>query len=237
MSIVAFIPLRGGGERFGADKELAPLGGHPLLAWTIRSAIDSKVFEKVIAVVADDKHAEAAEKYGAEVPARRPDYTTRDGSPDIEWVLWILGKVPCAAFSILRVTSPFRTAEHIREAKNKFMLSSVDSLRTVTLSKQDVFKTWVIRNDRLLPLFPIGSETSPWHSRASQDNPKTFVQTAGMEFAWSEMVKRTKTIAGSTVVPYVLEGLPALDINFRFDFDVAEKAVIDGLVELPESLR
>ena len=109
-------------------------------------------------------------------------------------------------------------------------------MRTVTASHQDVFKTWVINNDRLLPLYPFGEET-PWHSRPSQLNPKTFVQTAGMEFAWAKRVLETNTIAGSVVVPYIVEGMAALDINYRKDYETALWAVESGLIENPFKRR
>jgi CMP-N-acetylneuraminic acid synthetase len=237
----ALIPFRGGGKRFGGDKELIELGGVPMAAWTIRAAVDSGVFDRIIAVCANSAQTWVAETFGAEVPGLRPEETLRDDSLDIEWVKWILSLVDRVdnetAVSILRVTSPFRDATHIQEAWQKFINArGADSLRTVTQSNQDVFKTWVIRDDRLLPLYPIGEE-QPWHSRPSQLNPKTFVQTAGMEFAWGQMVLRTNTIAGSVVVPYVVEGLAALDINYRKDYETAVWAVESGLVEIPTSLR
>lgn len=239
--VYALIPFRGGGKRFGADKETIDLGGVPMAAWTIRAAIDSGVFDRVIAVCGKSAHQEVAETYGAEVPGFRPEETLGDNSPDIEWVKWALGLVDKidteTAISILRVTSPFRDAHHIQEAWLKFVdAKGADSLRTVTTSHQDVFKTWVINNDRLLPLYPFGKET-PWHSRPSQLNPKTVVQTAGMEFAWAKRVLETNTIAGSVVVPYVVSGLAAIDINTQEDYKTAVFAVESGLVQNPFTRR
>lgn len=242
MRAIALIPFRGGGKRFGSDKEIIDLGGVPMAAWTICAAIDSGVFERVLAVCGNSVHQLVAERYGAYVPGFRPEETLADNSPDIDWVKWALEQISKIdgeeiAISILRVTSPFRDAHHIQEAWQKFLDSKgADSLRTVTASHQDVFKTWVIRNDRLLPLYPFGEET-PWHSRPSQLNPKTFVQTAGMEFAWAKRILETNTIAGSVVVPYVVEGMAALDINYHTDYDTAVWAVESGLIENPFKRR
>ena len=73
----------------------------------------------------------------------------------------------------------------------------------------------------------MGSEEQPWHSSATQDLFECYVQTAGLEMAWSEMVLETGTIAGSNVVPYILEGAAALDINTPADWKAAEEIVND----------
>jgi len=237
MSICAFVPLRAGGSRVGPinglDKERALLGGKPLMAWTIEAAVNSRVFDAVYAVVASEAHAAMAQKYGAQT-IRRPDYTVRDGSPDIEWVEFVLKRFRGEyqrydAFSILRVTSPFRTAEHIKEAWKLFYGTlGVDSLRSVRQVSEHPGKMWVIRNERLFPLLPMGPADQPWHSSATQDLFKCYVQTAGMEFAFSDMVLYTHTIAGSTVVPYIVEGPAALDINTMEDWLSAERLVQPG---------
>ena len=51
------------------------------------------------------------------------------------------------------------------------------------------------------------------------------------------MVLETRTIAGSVVLPWVLEGAEALDINTRDDWDDAVALVEAGFVELPVSLK
>ena len=93
---------------------------------------------------------------------------------------------------------------------------------------------WVVRQDRLLPLLPMGPDRLPWHSRATQEIFDCYVQTAGMEFARTNRVLETGTIAGSVVVPYVVEGPAALDINTMHDFRLAEEIVKEGKASLPE---
>lgn len=243
---VAFIPLRGGGKRVGLidgkDKERADLGGHPLMAWTIASALDSRVFDRVIAITRSPEHAELALRCGCHEVLERPAYTTRDFSPDIEWVLWALdtlkekGPLP-DMYSILRVTSPFRTAGDIISAWASFQVGDTHSLRTVTPVEQHPGKMWVINHDVLLPLMPFGHDKNPWHSSATQSLFKAYIQTAGMEMAWVNMTLQTKTIAGSIVRPYIVEGWNALDINTKFDWYKAEQAVLHGMVAKPKGLR
>ena len=242
MSVVGFVPLRAGGRRVGLinglDKERALLGGHPLMAYTIRSAIDSGVFDRVVAVTASKAHADLAEKYGA-TSVRRPDYTVVDNSPDIEWVNWFFsGEEKYDAFAILRVTSPQRSAATIRAAWNKFRTTpGAHSLRTVRRVSEHPGKMWVQRNGILLPLLPFSPAAQPWHSSPTQGLFECYIQTAGLEFAWTNVILETRTIAGSVVLPWVLEGAEALDINTRDDWEEAVALVEAGLVGLPEILK
>ena len=246
MSVVGLVPLRAGGKRVGLidglDKERAIIGRHPLLAYTIRHALDSNVFDNVVAITASEQHAALAESYGA-MSVRRPDYTTRDGSPDIEWLRWYLEKYQeeygrYTAFAILRVTSPFRSADTIIRAWDKFRYTpGAQSLRAVRRVTEHPGKMWVIRHGPLFPLLPRGPAAQPWHSSPTQDIFDCYIQTAGLEFAWTETVLETKTIAGSVVLPWVLEGPEALDINTRDDWYEAVALVEAGLVELPVSLK
>ena len=64
-----------------------------------------------------------------------------------------------------------------------------------------------------------------------------YIQTAGLEFGWTEVVLSTRTIAGSVVLPWVLEGAEALDVNTLDDWEEAVALVEAGLAELPVSLR
>jgi CMP-N-acetylneuraminic acid synthetase len=245
MSNIAFIPLRAGGRRVGLidgkDKERADLGGHPLMAWTIRHAVESGMFSDVIAVTRSPEHAELARDYGCNEVMERPEYTVRDSSPDIEWVTWALnelmkeGELP-RMYSILRVTSPFRTGQDMRAMWGLFKGASMHSARMVTPAEQHPGKMWVIHNRLLLPLLPVYSEKNPWHSQGTQTLFKAYVQTAGMEMAWSDMTLGTKTIAGSKVMPYIATGFNALDINTKFDWYKATQAVKHGLVKPPASL-
>ena len=184
------------------------------------------------------EHADIAKDYGCDEVLERPEYTVRDSSPDIEWVMWALtelikqGELPLM-YSILRVTSPFRTDKDIKAAWEKFEHSGAHSLRTMTPVEQHPGKMWVIHNDVALPIMPTWSVKNPWHSQGTQTLFSVYIQTAGMEMARADMTITTKTIAGSYIIPYITAGLPALDINTKFDWFKAEQAVKHGQAKFP----
>jgi len=141
-------------------KNVRLLGGHPMIAYTIVAALESNVFESVIVSTDSEEIAAIARHYGAEVPFLRPAAFATDTSPDIEWLAHLLAELNARGrtwdcFSLLRPTSPFRTADTIRRAWARFTSQTgVDSLRAVELCAQHPGKMWVVRGDRMLPLLP-----------------------------------------------------------------------------------
>ena len=246
-SAVAFIPARLGSKRV-PGKNIRPLAGHPMLAYTIAPAIESGVFSSVIVSTDSEEVAAIARHYGAEVPFLRPAAFGGDTSPDIEWLEHALTELRAGgrswdAFSILRPTSPFRRAASIRAAFERFTSQAgVDSLRAVEKCTQHPGKMWVIRGDRMFPLMPFelaapkpqsGDGGQPWHSTPYQALPLVYVQNASLEIAWTRVVFERRTIAGDVIVPFVTEGHEGFDINDPYDWMVAERLIADGAAQLP----
>ena len=235
---VAFIPARHGSKRV-PGKNVRTLAGHPMLAYAIASALDSGVFESVIVSTDSDETAAVARHYGAEVPFLRPAALAGDTSPDIEWLEHLLAGLRAQgrtweAFSLLRPTSPFRTAETIRRAWAAFIAQAgVDSLRAVETCTQHPGKMWVIRGARMFPLLPFGPPEQPWHSTPYQALPVVYVQNASLEIAWTRVVVERRTIAGDVVVPFISEGHEGFDINDPHDWTLAEQLIAEGTATLP----
>lgn len=238
VSCIALIPARSGSKRV-TGKNVRMLGGHPMLAYTIAAARESGVFESVIVSTDTEDIANIARQYGAEVPFLRPAEFAGDTSPDIEWLehtIAELGRRGRAwdCFSLLRPTSPFRTADTIRRAWTLFAAhEGVDSLRAVEKCAQHPGKMWIVRGQRMFPLLPFGPEAQPWHSTPYQALPPVYVQNASLEIAWTRVVFERRTIAGEVVVPFVTEGHEGFDINDPYDWMVAERLIADGAAVLP----
>ncbi|HEY5593618.1 MAG TPA: acylneuraminate cytidylyltransferase family protein [Nitrospiria bacterium] len=237
-TMIALIPARAGSKRV-PGKNVRPLAGHPLMAYTIASAVESGVFSGVIVSTDSEATAEIARQYGAEVPFLRPSEYAGDLSPDIEWVEHALGRLKeqgraYDAFSILRPTSPFRDARTIRRASKQFLEHEVlDSLRAVERCGQHPGKMWVFRGMAMVPLLPNGPEDRPWHSMPYQALPPVYVQNASLEMAWSRVVFQGRTIAGKIIAPFLTEGVEGFDINGPWDWWIAEEMIRRGDAKLP----
>ncbi|MBN1293318.1 MAG: acylneuraminate cytidylyltransferase family protein [Candidatus Latescibacteria bacterium] len=236
---IALIPARQGSKRV-PNKNVRPLGGHPLLAYTIRAAIESGVFSEVMVSTDSEMYADIARHYGASVPFLRPEEFSGDASPDIEWVEYTLSELRTGGkdyecFSILRPTSPFRLPETIRRAWNEFLAAGeIDSLRAVEKCKQHPGKMWVVRNNRLFPLLPFTLNGQPWHSNQTQFLPEVYVQNASLEVAYTRVIFSGRTIAGEVVLPFFTQGYEGFDINRPEEWQRVEELITSGEALLPQ---
>jgi N-acylneuraminate cytidylyltransferase len=241
-SCVALIPARSGSKRI-PDKNIRPLAGHPLIAYSISAALQSSVFAAVIVSTDSERYGEVARHYGAEVPFLRPAEFSGDTSPDIEWVKFTLKHLAAAGrsydcFSILRPTSPFRLPETIQRAWSEFCAEvGVDSLRAVEKCSQHPGKMWIIRGRRMLPLLPIGPAEQPWHSSQYPALPEVYIQNASLEIARCRVVFDERTIAGTVVMPFLTRDTEGFDVNKPYDWDLAEHLVRNNLARLPDIMR
>lgn len=238
-SIIALIPARSGSKRV-ADKNIRPLAGHPVMAYTIAAAKQSGIFSAILVSTDSEQYADVAREYGAEVPFLRPVEISGDVSPDIEWIEFTLRKLKemgreYDCFSILRPTSPFRLPETIKRAWKEFLAEEgVDSLRAVEKCREHPGKMWVIRGKRMTPLLPISPADLPWHSTPYQALPEVYAQNASLEIAYSRVVFEGRTIAGEVVMPFLTQGYEGFDVNRPYDWALAEELVKTGQAKLPE---
>ena len=111
--VVAIIPARGGSKGI-PRKNLAPLGGIPLLAWSIEVAKESSLVDRIVVSTDDHEIAEVSRKWGAEVPFLRPQKLANDtaeASSVIRHSLTELRKLGwhLSAYVVLFPSHPFRT--------------------------------------------------------------------------------------------------------------------------------
>lgn len=228
MKIVALIPARAGSKRV-KGKNIRPLGGKPLITWTIEAALESEVFSRVLVSSDDEETLRIAGKTGALGVMRRKDLAN-DGTPDVPWVKHMMAQLQSDidAFAILRPTSPFRSAQTIRAAYDLFVTMPVhmDSVRAVRLVTEHPGKMWFVTDPGVMrPVLDRVYDGVPWHSSPTQTLPPYYVQTGGLEMAWRRVLKETDTISGHYVAPFVLAGFEALDINTEDDWSRAEQCL------------
>ena len=191
--IICFIPARSGSKRI-KDKNIKHLNGHPLIAYTIRSALDSACFYKVIVCTDDDMYSEISKSYGAEVPFLRNSKNAGDLSPDIEWLSLFVRELTeqgeqFDGYAILRPTSPLRSIGTIKKAVNSFLSDpKYDSLRAVSPCSEHPGKMWVERGEQLFPILPYDYEGVPWHSNQKTKLPEIYVQNASLDIGWNKNI-------------------------------------------------
>ena len=238
-SIVALIPARSGSERI-KNKNIRPLAGHPLIAYTICAAKKAGIFADIILSSDDETYAAIGSHYGARVPFLRPAEFATSTSPDIEGVKYTLRRLAeqgseFDCFSILRPTSPFRTPETICRAWKEFLdQPQIDSLRAVENCSQHPGKMWVLTKSGMKPLLEQPKEGPPFHSRQFAALPTIYVQNASLEIAWSKVVLEEHSISGQKLAPFFTKELEGSDLNAESDWDKVINLVKKDASILPE---
>ena len=182
---IAFVFARGGSKGL-PRKNLLELGGKPLIAWSIESALSLSSIRRVVVSTDDREIAEVSRSYGAEVPFIRPDYLAQDNSP--EWDSWIHaleyikaeeGRLPDSMIS-LPATSPLRSHEDVQKCIDLFYRRSADIVITVTDSHRNPYFNMVTcKEDGYSEL--ICKPDNPIYRR--QDSPKVYDMTTVAYFA------------------------------------------------------
>ncbi len=187
--ILALIPARGGSKSI-PRKNIYPVLGKPLIAYTIEAAKKSKLINRVIVSTDDKEIAEIAKKYGAEIPFMRPKKLAGDKSPDLpnfQYTLkWLKKEENYKPDIIVHLwpTSPYRQDGDIDKAIQILIKNpKVGCVRSVTEPSQTPFKMWRLDKGKLLqPIlkkdYPDFYKKNPYpHTLARQVLPKIFVQT------------------------------------------------------------
>lgn len=120
MKTIAIIPARSGSKGL-PDKNIKPLNGKPLLAYSIEAALASGLFDTVHVSTDSERYADIARQYGADEPFLRSAEASSDTASSEDAIREVLRRYDemgqrFDAFMLLQPTSPLRTAEDIRAA-------------------------------------------------------------------------------------------------------------------------
>src|SRR6185436_18271922 len=132
MKVLGVVTARGGSKGI-PGKNLKPLAGKPLIAYTIEAALQSGVLDRLILSTDELPIADCALAIGCEVPFMRPAELARDDSVHldvmkhaVEWMRDRASYRPDLVM-ILQPTSPLRTAADIRNAVSLIESTGADS--------------------------------------------------------------------------------------------------------------
>jgi CMP-N,N'-diacetyllegionaminic acid synthase len=133
MRMLAVIPARGGSKGV-PGKNLRPIAGKPLIAWSIEQALACPAITRTLVSTDDTAIAQVARDFGAQVPFLRPAELAQDTSATEPVMLHALdayaaeGEAPFDAIVLLQPTSPLRHPGTLAAAVQTFVSSGVASL-------------------------------------------------------------------------------------------------------------
>ncbi len=226
MRILAFIPARAGSNRI-LNKNIKPLNGKPLIAYTIEAAKDSRLINRIVVSTDSAEIAEVAKQYGAEVPFLRPKEISQSNSTEMQFFEHALDwfskneKYEPDLIVLLYPTSPFRKPESIDRAIEEMLKHpEAESLRSVRLCSEHPYKMWVIENNYLKP-FVKGKDPNV-HTLSYQLLPTVYIQNASIYITKPSTIKNKKSPTGDVVIPFVMNETESIDINTALDFQFTE---------------
>ena len=224
MKAVAFIFARGGSKGL-PGKNIRPLGGKPLIAWSIEHAIAVKRIERVIVSTDSEEIAAVAREHGAEVPFIRPAELARDDSP--EWLAWrhalnylceTTGILPEVMVSI-PTTAPLRLPIDIENCLDEYEKGDADMIITVTDAHRSPYFNMVKTNED----GTVGLVNPPQLSIARrQDAPVVYDMATVCYVANPEFVMTYNATFEGRVKAVHIPTERAIDIDTLIDFQMAE---------------
>lgn len=212
------IPARGRSKGI-AKKNLYPVAGKPLLYYTIKAALNSGVFDKVVVSSESDEILSYAKNMGV-TPARRPEALSGD---DVHSVYVILDYIrsqnlsPDTIISMLLPTSPLRRSLDIREAFKKYKASNADSLVSVYRFDKHILR---FRRTNAQGFLESLFEGNPNVQR--QDQELIYFVNGSIYFSTVRALLKYKSFHIGKVIPFIMDKYLSIDVDSLEDIKEVE---------------
>jgi pseudaminic acid cytidylyltransferase len=221
-TMIAIIPARGGSKRI-PNKNIRPLAGRPLIAYTVAAATESGLFERVVVSTDSAEIAEVARELGAEVPFLRDAALADDYTPVSSVTVDMLCRLDPAgdkfkAVAQLMPNCPLRTADDVVESYWQFTKSATHAqVSVVRYGWQNPW--WALRRNEQYVLEPLFKEQM---ATRSQDQPELFCPTGAIWWADTNVLRQTKTFLSENRTGWEIPWQRGIDIDTFDDWAMAE---------------
>lgn len=215
MAILGLIPARGGSKGI-PRKNIRPIAGKPLIAWTIEVALAANTIDRVVVTTDDPEIAAVATAYGADVPFLRPAELACDETPGIDPVLHALDLLPgFNAVVLLQPTSPLRTAGDIDAAMALADAGTGANVVSVTEAKHAAW-TFPMNTAGILEIGEIDRATR------RQDLPVRFSLNGAIYVAPVACLREHRGFLVPGTLGYAMPAERSVDIDAPIDWRLAE---------------
>ena len=220
---IAVIPARGGSKRI-PGKNIRPLAGKPLIAYTIEAALESALFHRVVVSTDSEEIASVARNSGAEIPFLRSPQISDDVTPISAATADALERLDPDGTQYefvaqLMANCPLRTSEDLVASFEQFSRTAADSqISVVRYGWQNPW--WAMKRDAssfaLEPLFPHEM------SARSQDLPELFCPTGAIWWGKTTVIREQRTFHIPRRTGWEIEWQHGVDIDTPEDMAFAE---------------
>ena len=222
MKNLAIIPARSGSKGL-PDKNIKILGDKPLLAYSIKAAQESYLFDEIFVSTDSEKYAQVATEWGANVPFLRSAATSDDKASSWDVVKEVLerykerGKT-FDTVTLLQPTSPLRIAEDI--VNGYALMKEKDAKTVVAVCEMDHSPLW----SNTLPesLSMTGFIRDEAKNTPRQSLPTYYRINGALYITKPEVLERISEMYEDQCYAYVMPQERSVDIDTAFDFQVAQ---------------
>mgnify|MGYP003948215035 FL=1 len=219
--ILSLIPARAGSKRL-PQKNMAELGGRPLIAWTIEASLNSKYITKTV-VSSDSKEIlKIAKEYGADF-LKRPGLLANDTASSESVVAHALESIE-EKFNfivLLQPTSPLRKTEDIDNSFEKLFRENVTALVSVCETDNKILKAFKENEKGFLE----GLSNNKYPFMRRQDLPKTYMSNGAIYIVKVSDFLKNNSFYTDKTISYVMHGDSNLDIDTKDDLKKAESCI------------
>ena len=233
MNVLGVVPARGGSKAI-PGKNLAPIGGRPLLAYTADAARASRRLTRTVVSTDDAAIADTARTLGLEVPFLRPAALAADDTPMLPVLQHAARELARDGFAadavvLLQPTSPLRRAEHIDRAVDLLQSTGADSVVSVVEVPHPFTPVSVLRleGERLQPY--LDGETAT----RRQDKPRLFARNGPAVLAVRTRVLEQGSLYGTDSRPLLMAAADSIDVDGPEDLAQAELLLGNGALRIP----
>ena len=225
--ILGMINARGGSKGV-PRKNIKPLGGKPLIAWSIEVAKQVPEISRCIVSTEDEEIADIARQHGADIPFMRPDHLASDTAVQLDTIIYNFEKMEklegrkIDAVALLQPTQPFRTAEDVSGCIQILINTKADSVISIAPNKHHPYGLWTkSKNDKGLDLFMKDSARGQGFNRQQVDT--LYMRTGAVYVISRDTLLNKKSLYGDYVEGYVVDAPRSwINIDDLHDWEMAE---------------
>ncbi len=225
MRVLGIVPARGGSKGI-PNKNIVPLAGKPLLAYTAEAALAAKRLTRAVLSTDDERIAEVGRKYGLEVPFMRLAELARDETPTVPVLQDVVRRLEASgerfdAICALQPTCPLRSANQIDACIDLFEQSGADSALTILEVPAKYNPEWVYVGEPSVQLQLASKKSEPPPRR--QELPRAYHREGSVYVARRDVLMQGNSMYGSRTVGLLVDRLTSVNIDEPADLVRADE--------------
>lgn len=218
---IAIITARGGSKRI-PKKNIKEFCGKPIIAYSIRAALDSGIFDEVMVSTDSEEIAEIARAYGAKVPFMRSAKTSDDFATTADVLMEVLERYQemgrtFDVMSCIYPTAPFVTPQKLQSAYDTLTKEQAVMAMPVVAFSYPPQRSYVLNGNML---------EMKWrenYNKRSQDLEKMYHDAGQFYMYQVESYVRLKGQIDQSIVPVIVDEMEVQDIDNETDWKLAEQ--------------